>query len=95
MREVDTVARIGGDEFVVVLSSVGGAADAERMAEKLVTGIREPMRVLGMPIECSASIGVALFGGGDLTAAELLRRADRAMYAAKETGRNSYRMFSG
>lgn len=95
VREVDTVARIGGDEFVVVLSSVGGAADAERMAEKLVTGIREPMRVLGMPIECSASIGVALFGGGDLTAAELLRRADRAMYAAKETGRNSYRMFSG
>lgn len=95
VREVDTVARIGGDEFVMVLAGIGGAADAERMAEKLVTGIREPMRVLGMPIECSASIGVALFGGGELTAAELLRRADRAMYAAKEAGRYSYRMFSG
>ncbi len=95
VREVDTVARIGGDEFVIVLSSISGAADAERMAEKLVAGISEPMRVLGMPIECSASIGVALFGGGELTAAELLRRADRAMYAAKEAGRNNYRMFSG
>jgi diguanylate cyclase (GGDEF)-like protein len=52
------------------------------------------MRVLGMPIECSASIGVALFGGGELTAAELLRRADRAMYVAKEAGRNTYRMFT-
>lgn len=95
VREVDTVARIGGDEFVVVLSSIGGAADAERLAEKLVAGIGEPMRVLGMPIECSASIGVALFGGGELTAAELLRRADRAMYLAKEAGRNTYRMFTG
>jgi diguanylate cyclase (GGDEF)-like protein len=94
VREVDTVARIGGDEFVVVLSSIGGAADAERLAEKLVAGIGEPMRVLGMPIECSASIGVALFGGGELTAAELLRRADRAMYVAKEAGRNTYRMFT-
>ena len=95
VREVDTVARIGGDEFVIVLSSIGGAADAERMAEKLVAGIREPMRVLGMPIECSASIGVALFSGGELTAAELLRRADRAMYIAKEAGRNGYRIFTG
>lgn len=94
VREVDTVARIGGDEFVVVLGSVGGAADAERLAEKLVAGIREPMRVLGMPIESSASIGVALFSGGDLTPAELLRRADRAMYLAKEAGRDCYRIFS-
>ncbi len=94
VREVDTVARVGGDEFVVVLTALGGASDAERLAEKLVEGIREPMRVLGMPIECSASVGVALFGGGELTSAELMRRADLAMYAAKEAGRNCYRMFA-
>ena len=93
VREVDTVARVGGDEFVVVLTALSGAADAERLAEKLVTSIGEPMRVLGMPTECSASIGVALFGGGELTSAELMRRADRAMYAAKEAGRNCYRVF--
>lgn len=94
VREVDTVARVGGDEFVVVLTALGSAADVERLAEKLVTGLREPMRVLGMPIECSASIGVALFSGGALTSAELMRRADSAMYAAKEAGRGCYRMFS-
>ena len=94
VREVDTVARIGGDEFVVVLTALGGAADAERLAEKLVAGMREPMRVLGMPLECSASVGVALFGGGVLTPAELMRRADRALYAAKEAGRGCYRMFA-
>ena len=95
VREVDTVARIGGDEFVVVLTALGGASDAERLAEKLVAGMREPMRVLGMPLECSASVGVALFGGGELTPAELMRRADRALYAAKEAGRGCYRMFTG
>lgn len=95
VREVDTVARIGGDEFVVVLSAIGSAADAERLAAKLVDGIRQPMRVLAMPIECGASVGVALFAGGSLTSTELLRRADRAMYAAKEAGRNCYRVFSG
>ena len=94
VREVDTVARIGGDEFVVVLTALGGASDAERLAEKLVAGMREPMRVLGMPLECSASVGVALFGGGELTSAELMRRADRALYAAKEAGRSCYRTFT-
>ena len=94
VREVDTVARVGGDEFVVVLTALGGAADVERLAEKLVAGMREPMRVLGMPIECSASVGVALFSGGELTPAELMRRADSAMYAAKEAGRGCYRMYS-
>lgn len=94
VREVDTVARIGGDEFVVVLTALGGADDAERLADKLVAGMGEPMRVLGMPIECGASIGVALFGGGELTSAELMRRADRALYAAKEAGRGCYRMFA-
>ncbi len=94
VREVDTVARIGGDAFVVVLTALGGASDAERLAEKLVAGMREPMRVLGMPLECSASVGVALFSGGVLTSAELMRRADRALYAAKEAGRSCYRMFA-
>ena len=94
VREVDTVARIGGDEFVVVLSNIGSASDAEKFAAKLVRGMREPGRVLGMPVECSASVGVAMFGGGDLSPAELLRRADQALFTAKEGGRNGYRMFS-
>ena len=78
------------------MAGVTDAAAARwRAMRELIAGIREPMRVLGMPIECSASIGVALFSGGELTAAELLRRADRAMYIAKEAGRNGYRIFTG
>lgn len=94
VREVDTVARLGGDEFAIVLTGIGGGADAERLAEKLAAMLGEPMRVLGLPLEISASIGIALFVGGDLTPAELLRRADRAMSAAKEAGRGCYRVFA-
>jgi diguanylate cyclase (GGDEF)-like protein len=94
VRAVDTVARLGGDEFAVVLSGLSGAADAERMAEKIVIGVREPMRVLGMPLEISASVGVATYSGGELSPAELMRRADQAMYAAKSAGRDCFRVFS-
>jgi len=95
VREVDTVARLGGDEFAVVLTALGSTADAERMAKKIVAGLRAPMRVLGMPLEITGSVGVAVFSGGDLSPAELLRHADQAMYAAKDAGRGCYRVFSG
>lgn len=94
VREVDTVARLGGDEFVVVLTGLGGGADAERLAQKLVASLGEPMRVLGLPLEIGASIGIALFTGGELSSAELMRRADQAMYAAKDAGRGCYRVFA-
>jgi len=94
VREVDTVARLGGDEFAIVLTGLGGGADAEHMAQKILTNLGEPMRVLGLPLEISVSIGIALFSSGDLSAAELLRRADQAMYAAKDAGRACYRVFA-
>lgn len=94
VREVDTVARLGGDEFVMVLTGVGGVADAERMAEKVLANLGEPMRVLGMPLQISVSIGVALFASDELSPAELLHRADQAMYAAKAAGRGCYRVFA-
>ena len=94
LREVDTVARLGGDEFVIVLTGLSGSADAERMAEKILGAIREPMRVLGLPMEITVSVGIAMFAGSDLSGPELLRRADLAMYTAKQAGRDCYRMFS-
>ncbi|MDP2826781.1 MAG: 7TM diverse intracellular signaling domain-containing protein [Sulfuritalea sp.] len=94
LREVDTVARLGGDEFAIVLTGIAGSAEAERMAEKILAAIREPMRVLGLPLEITVSIGIAMFSGNDLSPSELLRRADHAMYAAKEAGRGCYRMFA-
>lgn len=94
LREVDTVARLGGDEFVIVLTGLSGSADAERMTEKILGAIREPMRVLGLPMEITVSAGIAMFAGSDLSPPELLRRADLAMYAAKQAGRDCYRMFA-
>lgn len=96
VREVDTVARLGGDEFVIVLTGLGGAADADarRMAEKVLANLGEPMRVVGMPLQISVSIGIALSSGDELSPAELLHRADQSMYAAKEAGRGCYRVFA-
>lgn len=94
LRQVDTVARLGGDKFAIVLTGLGSGADAEHMAEKLVAGLGQPMRVLGLPLAIDASIGIALFAGGELSPAELLRRADQAMYAAKQAGRGCYRVFA-
>ncbi len=93
VREVDTVARAGGDEFVIVLHSIADVADAERIAEKIVADLSQPMRVLGLPLEIGASVGIALFSTGEMTMAELRRRADQAMYAAKSAGRGCYRVY--
>ena len=93
VREVDTVARLGGDEFAIVLTGLGSGADAEHMAKKVVANLGEPMRVLGLPLQIGVSVGVALFTSSDLTPAELLNRADQAMYKAKDAGRGRYRVF--
>ena len=93
VREVDTVARLGDDQFAVVLTGLGSGADAEHMAQKLVTNLGQPMRVLGLPLEVGVSIGIAHFSSGDLSPTELLRRADQALSVAKEAGRACYRVF--
>ena len=94
VREVDTVARLGGDEFAIVLTGLGGGADAERMAEKIIANLREPMRLLGLPLEISVSIGIALFSTGELLPSELLHRADKAVHLAKRAGRACFRVFA-
>lgn len=95
VREVDTVARLEAEEFGVVLTALGSSSDAERVAEKLVDNLAAPIRVLGMLLDVSVSIGVARFPGGDLTLPELLRHADQAKRAAKESGGRCFRVFAG
>ena len=94
VREVDTVARLGGDQFAIALAGIASGADAERMAEKVIANLGEPMRVLGVPLEVGASVGIAMFSGGDLSPSELVRHADQAMHAAKEAGGGCCRMFA-
>ncbi len=90
-RGEDTVARIGGDEFVVFVT-VRDAADAEAVAARTIELIDQPFTVAGEEIYSSASIGVAVAPADGVDLDELIAKADAAMYVAKEQGRNRYRM---
>ncbi|WP_187290200.1 sensor domain-containing protein [Terriglobus saanensis] len=94
IRETDTVARMGGDEFIVLIDDVRSDEEAEKIAEKLVAVMAAPVTINGEQHPISASIGLCLYpeGGGDLDA--LLKNADEAMYFAKAEGRNMYQIFS-
>ena len=94
IREEDTIARVGGDEFVLVLGRVAGEAGARLVAEKILKAIGEPFEVPGGPLVVSASIGVSLFPDHGAEPGDLMRRADAAMYAVKSSGRNGYRVAS-
>lgn len=91
LRDTDTVARLGGDEFTIVLEGLQRAEDAERAAAKLVAAAAAPFDLDGIRVDISTSIGVAFYRGGDMTAAELLARADALLYEAKQAGRNTFR----
>jgi diguanylate cyclase (GGDEF)-like protein/PAS domain S-box-containing protein len=104
VREGDTAARMGGDEFVVILEDLDGAgmaaSQAEVVAEKIQHLLRQPYTLnLEAPgavpraYQCSASIGLCLFGDKSLSCNELLKRADTAMYQAKAAGRDAVRFF--
>lgn len=89
LRSVDTVARMGGDEFVLVLSGLESPLEAERLVGRLVGRIAEPIEVLpGVEVSLTASVGVRLVPPSEADADVLLRQADQAMYTAKAAGRN-------
>ncbi len=92
VRESDTVARIGGDEFVILLRQVQQIEDAVVVAEKIRDAVVQPCDIEGRHIVISASTGIAIYPehGGDLMT--LSKHADMAMYRAKEAGRNSIRL---
>jgi diguanylate cyclase (GGDEF)-like protein len=90
IRTEDLVARLGGDELVVVQKHVARPDAAAALAAKIIARIREPMEVAGHRIELGASVGIALARPAGDTPEELLARADRAMYQAKETSLGGY-----
>lgn len=98
VREMDTVARLGGDEFIVVLEDLSvesqkAAQDAELVAEKIVNVLHQPYPLKDSEYMGTASVGISLFSSDDKHADDLLKRADLAMYQAKESGRNTLRFF--
>ena len=90
VRECDTVSRIGGDEFIVLLSEVASAADAAVTADRILFSIGSPHQIDVHEIRVSASIGIALYPDDGDTAEILVARADSSMYKVKVGGRNGY-----
>jgi diguanylate cyclase (GGDEF)-like protein/PAS domain S-box-containing protein len=94
VRSVDTVSRVGGDEFVVLLSQIGTTEDAARVADKLITGLSQPYGVEGHELQVTASVGICIYPDNGTQPNVLLRNADASMYSAKEGGRNRYQFYS-
>jgi diguanylate cyclase (GGDEF)-like protein len=94
LRKSDTLARLGGDEFVVILHDFESRGDVELLLAKIQNELSRPMRVGGVELQISGSIGAALFPADARDAATLLCHADAAMYHAKHTGRNNFQFFA-
>ncbi|MBR9870085.1 MAG: EAL domain-containing protein [Gammaproteobacteria bacterium] len=94
VRDSDTVGRLGGDEFIVLLGSLAESYDAVDIVEKLLDVFREPFRIDGRELILTTSIGVAVYPDNGTSASDLLRNADAAMYQSKEQGRNTYSFFT-
>lgn len=94
LRDSDTVARLGGDEFAVLLPALHCPEEAERVAQKIIDLVMQPMTLRGHHVQVGCSIGLALFPAQGETEEALLRHADLAMYQAKESNGNQYRVFS-
>jgi diguanylate cyclase (GGDEF)-like protein/PAS domain S-box-containing protein len=94
VRSGDLVARIGGDEFVLILNDVGSVEEVETACRRLIESIEKPVKVEDQEVFVSASIGIAMAPNDSSKAAELLRYADIALYEAKSGGRNTWRFYA-
>jgi diguanylate cyclase len=94
VRNIDTVARIGGDEFVVILSPIADRAYAEGVAERALQAFHSPVAIDGVDIHISPSIGIAYYPEDGATIEALMAHADAAMYCAKQSGRKKVQRFS-
>ncbi len=90
MRETDTIARFGGDEFTILLSEIEERKGIETAAQKIIDAVAKPIHIEGADALVTTSIGISLFpqDGDDIDT--LIRQADMAMYAAKEAGKNKF-----
>ncbi len=95
VREGDSVARIGGDEFTIVLEDISSNAEAERIAEKVIAAFEEPLELdSGQEVVISPSIGISLYPDHGHAPSDLLKFADTAMYQAKDHGRKTWMVYT-
>ena len=93
VRESDTVARMGGDEFVIVMPEFGSMQDVERCGEQILRSVSHPVEISRRKVALTLSVGASVFPEDGRTAEDLLRTADAAMYSVKDSGRNSFSRF--
>ncbi|MGH8325216.1 MAG: putative bifunctional diguanylate cyclase/phosphodiesterase, partial [Steroidobacteraceae bacterium] len=94
VRDIDTVARTGGDEFIVVVSPTTVGEDVSAIAQRINDTVRQPMPMCGVELHVTASVGIALYPTHAQSAESLIARADGAMYCAKQRGRNTVQCFA-
>jgi diguanylate cyclase (GGDEF)-like protein len=94
VRRADTVARTGGDEFVIVLDEIGNAKDAAMIGRKILDELSRPIFIDNYELDISGSIGISVYPDDGRDINTLMTNADRAMYQAKKGGRNNYRFFA-
>ena len=90
VRKADTVARIGGDEFLIILTEVNDKAAAANVAGKIVQQLSSPFDLDGNEIKIGASVGIAMYPAHGDNSRDLIRKADNAMYKTKTLGKNGY-----
>jgi len=94
LKEGDTVARFGGDEFVILLTEINSSHDAVCIIERIANVLSEPYELDSLKLQITSSIGAAFYPEDGLNAEILLKHADTAMYKAKENGRNTYQLYN-
>jgi diguanylate cyclase len=94
IRGVDTVARYGGDEFVLLVSPIAECEDAIRLAARTIEALQAPVRIAGIDVHTSPSVGVAFYPADGASVEALLAHADAAMYCAKQRGRGNVQCFA-
>lgn len=95
VRSVDTVARLGGDEFVLLITSIQDSEDARRVAAQAIEVLQTPVRIAGIDVHTSPSIGIAFYPADGRTIEALTAHADAAMYCAKQRGRGNVQCYEG
>jgi diguanylate cyclase (GGDEF)-like protein len=93
LRTGDTAGRVGGDEFVLVCATSGATEEAALLATRLLQAIGQPIDIGGELVGVGASIGISMYPSDGATGPELIRKADSAMYAAKQSGRNAFHIY--
>jgi two-component system CheB/CheR fusion protein len=95
IRQIDTIARMGGEEFAAVIGGLSSQRDAEKIGAMLLAQFTQPLRVGTLELWLTVSVGAAMYPADGLVSAELLNQADKALYQAKRMGRNRMVFWDG